>query len=98
MNIAKLLNDLGFINFDLPEWRYIFDLRNQKNNCHENKILHFEKDGTILFMAISITLGGYSQKRPSITVLNIDTRGLEYTPEQLGNLVRLELERLILLK
>jgi hypothetical protein len=42
----------------------------------------------------SIAAGVNAQKRLSITVLNIDTHGLEYTPEQLGNLVRLELERL----
>lgn len=29
-----------------------------------------------------------------VTVLNIDVHGLDYTPEQLGNLVRLELEKL----
>lgn len=46
----------------------------------------------ILFLTFTTQL--YSQKRPSITVLNIDTHGLEYSPEQLGNLVRLELERL----
>ena len=33
-------------------------------------------------------------KRSTVTVLNIDVHGLEYTPEQLGNLVRLELEKL----
>lgn len=34
------------------------------------------------------------QKRSSMAVLNIDVHGLEYTPEQMGNLVRLELEKL----
>jgi hypothetical protein len=36
----------------------------------------------------------FSSNRCSVTVLNIDAHGIEYTPEQLGNLVRLELEKL----
>jgi TolB-like protein len=46
------------------------------------------------FLIIALTANTFAQKRPSITVLNIDTHGLDYTPEQLGNLVRIELERL----
>src|SRR5688572_13931568 len=33
-------------------------------------------------------------KRPIITVLNIDTKGVQLDPAQVGNLVRIELEKL----
>lgn len=48
------------------------------------------------FVAVSffISLNLYSSNKCSVTVLNIDAHGIEYTPEQLGNLVRLELEKL----
>ncbi len=35
-----------------------------------------------------------AQSRPTLTVLNIDTEGLGYTPEQMGGLVRLEANKL----
>jgi hypothetical protein len=47
---------------------------------------------TILIIVFSNSL--FAGKRETVTVLNIDTHGLNYTPEQLGNLVRLELEKL----
>ena len=52
--------------------------------------------GKFLIIAVisAISNGMYAEKRGTVTVLNIDTHGLNYTPEQLGNLVRLELEKL----
>jgi hypothetical protein len=48
----------------------------------------------IVSLVLFLTVNLFGQKRKSITVLNIDTHGLNYSPEQLGNLVRLELEKL----
>ena len=44
-----------------------------------------------LFIFINMNL--FAQK-PNLTVLNMDSQGLEYTPEQLGNLLRMEVEKL----
>jgi TolB-like protein len=55
---------------------------------------NFYKRLFVISLAFLLTISLFSQKRKSITVLNIDTHGLNYTPEQLGNLVRLELEKL----
>ncbi len=54
----------------------------------------FYKRLLIVCITIILNVSLFSQKRSSISVLNIDTHGLEFTPEQLGNLVRLELEKL----
>lgn len=35
-----------------------------------------------------------AQERPTLTVLNIDTQGINYSPEQMGGLVRLEANKL----
>jgi len=44
-----------------------------------------------LFFLFSLNI--FAQK-PSLSVLNLDSQGLEYTPMQLGNLVRMEIEKL----
>jgi hypothetical protein len=50
---------------------------------------------TALFLVYSFTPKLQAQTvRPTITVLNIDTKGLELDPQQMGNLVRIELEKL----
>ena len=52
---------------------------------------------TVVIMYINQAINALqktSEKKNTITVLNIDVHGLEYTPEQLGNIVRLELEKL----
>jgi hypothetical protein len=50
----------------------------------------------ILTVVVLLTISNIMlpNNRSSVTVLNIDSHGIEYTPEQLGNLVRLELEKL----
>jgi hypothetical protein len=59
----------------------------------KTKMRNLEK--IILVVALIILSNAVNaEKRGSITVLNVDTHGLNYTPEQLGNLVRLELEKL----
>lgn len=42
------------------------------------------------FMTIIVT----AQTKPSLTVLNIDAQGVEFTSVQLGNLVRIEMDKL----
>lgn len=42
---------------------------------------------------IFLSMNTLAQK-PSLTVLNLDSQGLQYTPNQLGNLVRMEVEKL----
>ncbi len=44
-----------------------------------------------VFLFININM--FAQK-PSLSVLNMDSQGLEYTPNQLGNLLRMEIEKL----
>lgn len=39
-------------------------------------------------------IGMAKDKRPVITVMNIDTKGIQLDPSQVGNLVRIELEKL----
>ncbi len=46
---------------------------------------------TSLFILLNLNM--FAQK-PSLIVLNLDSQGLEYTPMQLGNLVRMEMEKL----
>jgi hypothetical protein len=46
----------------------------------------------VLFL-LSFTLIATAQK-PTLTVLNMDSQGIEFTPEQLGNLLRMEVEKL----
>ena len=53
----------------------------------------------LLFCILIITLGfsrinAQNETQPSLTVLNIDAQGIEYTPVQIGNLVRLEMDKL----
>ncbi len=47
----------------------------------------------IVLSAIAIQVKA-EDKRPVITVLNIDTKGIQLDPTQVGNLVRIELEKL----
>ena len=51
------------------------------------------KVSVIASLFIFINLNVLAQK-PSLTVLNMDSQGLEYTPQQLGNLLRMEVEKL----
>lgn len=45
-------------------------------------------------IAMVFTFNMLIAKRINLAVLNIDTHGVNYTPEQMGNLLRLELEKL----
>ena len=47
----------------------------------------------ISFTFILFNMNVFAQK-PTLTVLNMDSQGLDYTPEQLGNLLRMEVEKL----
>ncbi|NOZ36167.1 MAG: hypothetical protein GXO80_12835 [Chlorobi bacterium] len=53
----------------------------------------FTKLSVIVSLFIFLNLNMLAQK-PSLTVLNMDSQGMEYTPEQLGNLLRMEVEKL----
>jgi len=49
---------------------------------------------TVLLSIMSICVTTAQNTRSTITVLNIDTKGLTLDPQQMGNLVRIELEKL----
>ncbi len=51
------------------------------------------KLSVIASIFIFFNVNVFAQK-PSLTVLNMDSQGIEYTPEQLGNLLRTEVEKL----
>ncbi len=53
----------------------------------------FTKLSVIASIFILFNINVFAQK-PSLTVLNMDSQGLEYTPEQLGNLLRMEIEKM----
>jgi hypothetical protein len=56
-----------------------------------------KKQIVILFLVlISISVTSFAQNgtKPSLTVLNIDAQGVSYSPVQLGNIVRLEMDKL----
>lgn len=48
----------------------------------------------LITLTYSVSLAQVDKKKPSITVLNIDTKGVGLDPQQMGNLVRIELEKL----
>lgn len=48
----------------------------------------------MLVFGISTISIAQTKKRESLTVLNIDAQNVPYTPEQLGNIARLEIEKL----
>lgn len=48
----------------------------------------------LLSVCFNLQAQNQSVTRPTITVLNIDTKGLGLDPQQMGNLVRIELEKL----
>ncbi|HAN79309.1 MAG TPA: hypothetical protein DCQ31_16840 [Bacteroidales bacterium] len=48
----------------------------------------------LIFATAIMLLAPLNAQRKKLTVLNIDTKGMEFGPEQMGNLVRLEAERL----
>lgn len=57
------------------------------------------KKWSLLFFLSVFTFTSFSQEKisnskPLATVLNIDTKGVEETPEQMGTMVRIELEKL----
>ncbi len=45
-------------------------------------------------MVLSVTVSEAQSDKKKVAVLNIDTKGLNYDPGSMGNLVRLELEKL----
>jgi hypothetical protein len=45
-------------------------------------------------LLIAFTFQYVNAQKPSLTVLNMDAQGIDYTPEQLGNLLRMEVEKL----
>ncbi len=47
----------------------------------------------LILIITSLSIFAYGQK-PQLSVLNVDTHGLNMTPEQLGNLLRIEVEKL----
>ncbi|MBA3900282.1 MAG: hypothetical protein H0X62_08760 [Bacteroidetes bacterium] len=48
-----------------------------------------------IFLFFLLTfIGGYTLKAQVVTVLNIDTKGLMQEPVSMGNIVRIELDRL----
>jgi hypothetical protein len=47
-----------------------------------------------LLMAFGLTNINAQDAQPSLTVLNIDAQEIEYTPIQIGNLVRMEMDKL----
>lgn len=49
---------------------------------------------TLMLFVASAFAAIAQNARPTITVLNIDTKGLSLDPQQMGNLVRIELEKL----
>lgn len=57
----------------------------------KSKILLF---GIIFQLVISVSAQEATNKLESLTVLNIDTKGIAYDQEQMGNLVRLEVDKL----
>lgn len=54
----------------------------------------FYKRSSILFMLIMLKLNWGYAENPSIGVLNIEVKGIQLDPEQAGNLVFIELEKL----
>lgn len=49
--------------------------------------------GIIIGLMVMVQ-GVNAQKKPLLTVLNFDSQGTEFTPQQLGNLARMEVEKL----
>lgn len=47
----------------------------------------------LVFLFAAVSAGAQTQK-PKLTVLNIDAQGINLTPEQLGNIVRIEVDKL----
>jgi TolB-like protein len=48
----------------------------------------------LIMMVLSVTVSEAQSDKKKVAVLNIDTKGLNYEPSSMGNLVRLELEKL----
>ena len=48
----------------------------------------------LVALTLVITINALAQQRPQLTVLNFDSQGTEFSPEQLGNLARMEVEKL----
>lgn len=48
----------------------------------------------VLFVAVFATNNSYAQSAPLAAVLHIDTKGLNFDPVQMGNLVRVEFEKI----
>lgn len=58
----------------------------------------FLRINTALLIAFISLSNVYAQEKPSVAVLNFDVQKIDITPEQMGNLVRIELEKLNLLE
>ncbi|MBL0329288.1 MAG: hypothetical protein IPP64_07700 [Bacteroidetes bacterium] len=63
-----------------------------------SSVMGIKKWSLLLLLAL-LSFGTFAQEsktktKPSITVLNIDTKGLNLDPNQMGNMVRIELEKL----
>ena len=55
----------------------------------------FSSTGTMLSLLLLFAFTANAQnKKVSITVLNIDTKGIQLDPQQMGNITRIELEKL----
>lgn len=69
-----------------------------KNNQSKN----VNKRGLLILLLIVMVSFAFAQEpllkkssnKPSVTVLNVDTKGLNLEPSQMGNMVRIELEKL----
>lgn len=48
----------------------------------------------LLLIVFAIALLNAEAQRPTLTVVNFDSQGIEYTPEQLGSMARMEMEKL----
>ena len=55
----------------------------------------FKKVFLLFFVFLLVLSKGYTQKsKPVITVFNVDTKGVNLDPQQMGNITRIELEKL----
>ncbi len=53
-----------------------------------------KKIGIILFIFLGFLVVANAQQKSKLIVLNMDSQGLKFTPQQMGNLLRIEVEKL----